>query len=79
MTVTSRLAQLASLMALSTVEAVALPTVIDVAARKVGMTAEAFVTEAERNLGLRAYLTGACAKGAQALIADAAGNPGPVL
>jgi hypothetical protein len=54
------LATLASLAGLDPVAAIALPTVITVAARKVGMTDEAMVREATANAPLRAYLAGVC-------------------
>jgi thiazole synthase ThiGH ThiG subunit len=54
------LASLASLAGLDPVSAVALPTVVTVAARKVGMTEAALVREATVNAGLRAYLAGVC-------------------
>ena len=64
---TARLASLASKMSL-TIEAIALPTVIEVAARKVGMTREAMVAAAEDNGALRDYLAKICRENYEAAL-----------
>lgn len=67
MTRTETLATLAALMGLSALDAIALPTVIEVAARKVRMTEPALLAECALNAPLRAYLAGACSTAAKAL------------
>lgn len=67
MTRIEALATLAALMGLSPQDAVALPTVITVAAQKVRMTESAFVTEAVANRPLREYLAGICGTAAKSL------------
>lgn len=57
---TSALADLALAMGLSPLQAVALPTVIDMSASKVGMLPGAMIAEAARNAPLRAYLAQVC-------------------
>lgn len=61
------LAALAAIMGLSPKNAVALPTVIEVAARKTGYSQPAMIAEASRNAPLRNYLAELCAIGAAAL------------
>lgn len=61
MTRTTALAALAALMGLTPAHAVALPTVIEVAARKVGMSQPAMIAEAAINKPLRDYLAQICA------------------
>jgi hypothetical protein len=67
MTRIETLAALAALMGLSPKNAAALPTVIEVSARKVGMAEATMIAEAVRNAPLRAYLSELCAIGAAAL------------
>lgn len=62
MTRTVALADLAALMGLSIAATVALPTVIDVSAAKVGVSPAAMIAEANRNAPLRAYLAEVCGK-----------------
>jgi hypothetical protein len=57
---TSNLTLLATAMKLSPAEAVALPTCIEVAARKVGLSQPALVSQAIYNVPLRDYLAGVC-------------------
>jgi hypothetical protein len=58
---TSSLADLAALMGLDPIAAVALPTTITVVAAKLGgWTEEGVVRECLRNSPLRAYLAGVC-------------------
>lgn len=59
---TERLANLASLMALTPALAVALPTVVEVAAKKLNMDRAGVMLVAERNVELRAYFAQACSK-----------------
>lgn len=47
-------------MGLEPADAIALPTVIEVAARKVGMADDAMIAEAISNAPLRDYLAGIC-------------------
>lgn len=54
------IAALAHKMGISPASAVALPTVITVAARKIAMAEAAFIAEALRNAPLRAYLAEVC-------------------
>lgn len=61
MTRTSALADLALAMGIVPAHAIALPTVVEVSARKVGMTQEAMIAEALRNAPLRVYLAEVCA------------------
>lgn len=56
----SALADLAALAGLDPVSAVALPTVVTVAARKSGMSESALVAECRVNAPLRDYLAGVC-------------------
>ncbi len=66
----SRIANLTALaqsMGLSPVDAVALPTVIEVAARKVGMFEPAFLAEVKANAPLRSYLADACRAAVRAI------------
>lgn len=67
MTKTAELAKLAALAGLSPRDAIALPTVIEVSASKMGMSELSFIREALVNEPLRAYLAGICAIGAEAL------------
>lgn len=67
MTRIDALADLALKMGLAPVDAVALPTVITVAAGKVRMTETAFIAEALHNAPLREYLAGICATAAKVL------------
>lgn len=67
MTRTATLAALAHTMGLLPVDAVALPTVIEVAARKVGMFEPAFLAEVKVNAPLRSYLANACRVAARSL------------
>jgi len=60
MTQTEMLASLAALMGLSTTGAVALPTAIEVAARKVGMSESRFLWEMNKNAALRAHIAKVC-------------------
>ena len=57
---TASLASLARQMNLDPVQAIALPTVITVAARKVGMTESQMAWEAAKNESLRNYLASIC-------------------
>lgn len=66
MTRTDALTNLALQMGLTPADAVALPTVITVAAGKVRMSEAAFLAEAARNAPLRDYLAGICATAAKA-------------
>lgn len=61
MTRTSALVSLAQVMGLEPAHAIALPTVIEVSASKVGMSQPALIAEALRNEPLRAYLAQICA------------------
>lgn len=61
---TAELASLAAQMGLSLSAAVALPTAVTVAARKVGMDEARFIREMNRNGELRAYVASACHKAA---------------
>jgi hypothetical protein len=56
------LLSLARLMGLSPVDAIALPTVIEVAARKAGLSQQRIIREAFENKPLRDYLGAACRK-----------------
>jgi hypothetical protein len=67
MTRTATLAALAHDMRLAPADAVALPAVIEVAARKVGMFEPAFLAEVKLNAPLRSYLANACRTAAQSL------------
>lgn len=67
MTRTATLAALAYDMGLAPVDAAALPTVIEVAARKVGMFEAAFLAEAKVNAPLRSYLADVCRTAARSL------------
>jgi hypothetical protein len=58
----SALLPLAKMMGLDPVAAIALPTVIDVAARKAAMTADRMFFEALQNVALREYLADCCRK-----------------
>ncbi len=66
MTRIETLTRLADLMGLSAFDAVALPTVITVAAGKVRMAEAAFIAECAVNAPLRAYLAGICSTAAKA-------------
>ncbi len=68
MTRIQAVADLALKMGLKPVDAVALPTVIMVAAGKVNMTEMAFISEALDNAPLREYLAGICATAAKAAL-----------
>lgn len=57
---TMSLASLAASMNLSPVAAVALPTTVEVAARKVGMSAAEMLFQAHQNARLRDYLAQVC-------------------
>lgn len=57
---TNRFASLAALMGLDPLAAVALPTTIEVAARKAGMATAAMLAECEGNAALRDYLARIC-------------------
>lgn len=57
---TGRLVRLAARMGLTPLAAVALPTVVEVAARKAGMTNEAMLAECDVNSALREYLAEIC-------------------
>lgn len=59
---TAALAEIATLTGLDPVAAVALPTAVTVAARKVGMTEAAFIRELRENTGLRNYIAEVCRK-----------------
>ena len=61
------LADLAETMGLTIAETVALPTVVEVAARKVGMSRWNMIREMQSNAALRDYLKTACAEGAKVL------------
>lgn len=67
MTRSAALAALAYDMGLAPVDTVALPTVIEVAARKVGMFETAFLAEVKANAPLRSYLADACRIAARTL------------
>lgn len=56
----SALLPLAKMMGLSPVDAIALPTVMTVAARKAGITEDFLMFQALDNVPLRDYLAGAC-------------------
>ena len=58
---------LAGLMALSPAHAVALPTVVEVAANKAGMSQTALIEACVDNAPLREYLAELCQIGAEAL------------
>lgn len=60
MTSTAALANLAALMGLTPTQAVALPTVIEVAAAKTGLTEITLIMEAAANEPLRDYLAEIC-------------------
>lgn len=60
------LASLAHMMGLSPADAVALPTVITVAAGKVRMSEPDLIAEMIKNAPLRAYLAEVCTKAAKA-------------
>lgn len=60
------LAALAELMGLTPADAIALPTVITVAAGKVRMSEPAFIAEAIENAPLRAYIADICKTAAKA-------------
>ncbi len=64
---TTTLAALAQQMGLSPVDAIALPTVVEVAARKVGMFEPAFIAEMRANAPLRSYLANACRTAARSI------------
>lgn len=64
---TARLATLAETMGLSLPETVALPTVVEVIARRAMMSHTGAVVELERNEALRDYAKTLCAEGAKAL------------
>lgn len=57
---TQTLAALAVLMGLSITGAVALPTAVEVAARKVGMSESRFMWEMNKNAALRAHIAKVC-------------------
>jgi hypothetical protein len=57
---TTILANLAALMGLSIQAAVALPTAVTVAAGKVRMSEDRFLSEMTRNAALRAYVAQVC-------------------
>lgn len=57
---TLALASLASLMGLSVTAAVALPTAVEVAARKVGMSESQMMWEMNKNAALRAHIAKVC-------------------
>ena len=57
---TAALASLAALMGLSIPAAVALPTAVTVAAGKVRMSEDRFISEMGRNAALRAYVAQVC-------------------
>lgn len=67
MTRIEAIAALAALMNLTPAVAVALPTVLTVAAGKVGMTEAAMIEECIKNQPLRAYLAQACATAIKSL------------
>ena len=56
----SALLPLAQIMGLSAADAIALPTVMQVAAHKAGMTQDRIMHECLGNSALRDYLAGAC-------------------
>lgn len=58
---------LASLMNLTAAEAIALPTVVEVACAKAGMGRDELVHRCIDNVALRDYLANACRIGAEAL------------
>lgn len=64
---TAVLVSLAALMGLTPAEAVALPTVVEVCARKSGMIEADFISNAAENAPLRDYMVGICRIGAEAL------------
>lgn len=64
---TDRLVDLSETMGLTFPETVALPTVVQVFARRVNLSDAAMVVELERNAELRAYAKTMCAEGAKAL------------
>ena len=66
MTRIETIAALAAQMGISPIDAVALPTVITVAAGKVRMTETAFVAECTKNAPLRSYLAEICNTAAKA-------------
>lgn len=66
MTRITAIANLAHKMGLVPADAVALPTVIEVASRKVAMPEAAFIAEALSNAPLRAYLAQVCNVAAKA-------------
>jgi hypothetical protein len=68
MTRISAIADLALKMGLAPVDAVALPTVITVAASKVRMSETSMIAEALNNAPLRDYLAGICATAAKAAL-----------
>jgi len=57
---TLALASLASFMGLSVTAAVALPTALEVAARKIGMSESQMMWEINKNAALRAYIAKVC-------------------
>lgn len=67
MTRTKEIAALAAHMGLSPLEAIALPTVIEVACRKSGLSTRELICDLWTNGDLADYLAKACRKGAQAL------------
>lgn len=67
---TERLVSLAVVMGLSPLQAAALPVAVEVAARKVGMTEDRFISEMERIPELRDYLKTACVAGEQELVPE---------
>ena len=60
MTTTERLAKIAYKMGLTPIQASALPTVIEVSARKVEMSQRTFIEEVDNNVNLQAYLADIC-------------------
>jgi hypothetical protein len=68
MTRIQALANLAQKMGLSPVDAVALPTVVMVAAGKVRMSETDMISEALHNAPLRDYLAGVCTTAAKAAL-----------
>jgi hypothetical protein len=67
MTRTTTLAALAYDMGLAPADAVALPAVIEVSARKAGMFEAAFLAEVKANAPLRSYLASVCRCAARSL------------
>ena len=61
---TAYLADLAATMNLNPVEAISLPTAVEIASSKLGMAQATFIAECHRIAELRDYLASACRAGA---------------